>query len=122
MEKRFVELDMLQPTDALREEEIKCLAGLTFRDIQSILPLPQVWDLGDYQILTDGNNRMAVLSRKGVRYAKAQVLDVQTAERYCFPIEEELKRAERLRAQGVYSLGDLWKLANSKTPLQKYNH
>jgi hypothetical protein len=107
--KTKVKISELQPTDTLRKEQIEFFSKLNIEEILSLNPQPQIWDIDGWQIVTDGNNRLGYLSKQEIEYLEFEKIDKEIAERYGFPLEEEIKRAEELMNQGVYSLKDLWK-------------
>ena len=108
MSTRLFALDCLQPTDYLRPESMLFLSSLSFEDLRS-LGLPQVWQVGDSYVISDGNNRAAQIVSRG---CKETAVDFQGDLFDSMAGFEEivLERAERLRGEGVYSVYDLLRI------------
>ena len=109
MPARLIEIAELQPTDTLRQEAVSYLSELSLIEIESRHGMPQVWETEKGLLISDGNQRIATMAKRGEIHAKVDYCNlgkVPAAESYF--LDTITKRAEQLRNQGIYSPGDLW--------------
>ncbi len=107
MSEREIDLTELQPTDNLRTETLCFLENLTDDEIIA-LGLPQVWNTKLGLLISDGNNRAAVLSKRN--YKKIKVDYNEQTEEPIFALDLIIKRAKNMTYQGISSVYDLWNI------------
>lgn len=101
-------LKELQPTDTLRESCVEYMQGLSLLELESI-GMPQVWETPIGLLISDGNQRSAVKTRKGQLFTAVDFVRVNQQKLvYGVDIEGLMKVAEELRKRGIYSPYDLW--------------
>ncbi|MEA3329576.1 MAG: hypothetical protein U9Q06_02420 [Nanoarchaeota archaeon] len=107
MKKTTIPIHQLQPSDNLRAETQEELAKLTLEEIDQLIHPPQVWNVGEFLLVSDGNNRIAHQATRG----KAEVL-VEYFDgpgEYAFLLDGDIKRARELRKRGIFTPYDLYK-------------
>jgi hypothetical protein len=105
---KLIKIADLQPTDTLREQNVGFLETLNPMQIANY---GLIWVLGTSigDLITEGNNRTAVLARKGMEQIRAKYIDFRKVDRgYLAFLDMHLDMAEQLRRQGIYSVYDLW--------------
>lgn len=109
MPARLVNLAELQPTDTLRADTISFLETLTPEQILDIKGQIQVWETNKGLLISDGNNRAAVLVSKGRQKIEVDYISRREAETYCPDfLDTVIGRAESLSSKGILSPYDLW--------------
>jgi hypothetical protein len=109
MPARLVRIADLQPTDTLRVESVRYLETLPITEMWAKHGIPQVWKINQQMIISDGNQRLATLAKRGEVMTHIDYYEpgkVPAAESEFLQIITE--RAEQLRKRGVYSPLDLW--------------
>lgn len=106
MPARIMRIADLQPTDVLRQESLAYLESLTNEEIKNSGTM-QVWETSHGILLSDGNNRTAILAKRGERKVKVDYHNSRgMAEDSFIKVHAEL--AKKLRQRGIYSPMDLW--------------
>ena len=98
----------LQPADNLRDEVQISLENLSIEEVENIQRAPQVWDIEDFRMISDGNNRIAYCAREGAEDVLVEYCG-QCPEEYLFILEEDIKKAKELRKQGIFTAYDFFK-------------
>jgi hypothetical protein len=98
---RKVRLKDLQPTDTVKEETISYLAMLTTEELNALKPMPQVWLFEETMVLSDGNNRSAVLAQRGEQEMLVEYKG--HPGEYAFLLAKDIENAKRLIDNGITS-------------------
>ncbi len=112
MAEKKVLIDTLQPSDVFHIDSLSFLELLSCGSLNYDFGLPEVWSIGGLNVISDGNNRLALLSLRGVEKA---LVDFKTLDNACPEFVPEiiqiLKDAYELQNRGIYRPIDLtyWK-------------
>ena len=105
---RTVKIIDLQPTDQLRTGTLSFLETLSLNEIHE-LGAPQAWETQEGLLISDGNNRVAVLARKGQETVDVDYNNIhEISNEHTYFKNEITQRAKELRERGIYSFDDLW--------------
>lgn len=99
----------LHPGDFLRQESLGHLETLSSEQILALGTL-QVWQTPLGNVVSDGNNRIAALHKKGLKSAPLDYVPAHELPEYLNPfMEEMLARVRKMRNQGIYFVKDLFR-------------
>ena len=108
MPAKIVKIADLQPTDTLRQPTVSFLETLDPKGMRA-LGLPQVWETPKGLLISDGNQRAAVLAKKGHEHIEVDYNHADNAPAYFLSCLEIVKaRAGAMQRQGIHSPYDLW--------------
>ena len=110
MPAKQVRIGDLQPTDIIRQGTVSFLETLTPEQILAIKNHPiEVVETPRGLLLTEGNNRAAVLAAKGVATLAVEYKTLRDLGKFFDGFLDEVYRfVDELRARGIYSVSDLW--------------
>jgi len=106
METIEMRINDLQPGDYLSEKSQRHMRNLSTQEIMS-LGTPYVYETAAGKILFDGNNRTAVLSKRGLDAVKVKYLPKSEIPQFIAQeVEDVLAIVDNLRRDGIYKVAD----------------
>ena len=98
----------LQPADTLREDVQVYLAEFSIEQVEGIQRPPQVWDIENFRMISDGNNRIAYCASKGAEDVLVEYKG-SCPEEFLFILEQDIEKARQLRSKGIFSPYDFFR-------------
>ena len=108
MSTQLVLLSRLRPTDIINPATVSFLEKLSTEQIKSLVGVPQVWETDEGLLISDRNNRAAVLAKRGLTAIEVDYNHQRDlSEHFTDLLSEVIAKAKNLTNRGIYTPYDL---------------